>query len=168
MPKYHKASHGSNLTHCPTVYAADGMFPTATDQYLAGSTTTALFLEMIHQASDIKLARSAEDKLPVDSRMTPGIQPKIERQMLIKKSAPQPVLMKTESGGKNNAKKYRQMSDCNNKSATIQTTGSTLLLHCSIARRPRPIPPEHIFANSTYSRADFTCHFRWFTRSFSW
>jgi hypothetical protein len=40
-----------------------------------------------------------------DPRMTPGIQPRIERRMLIKKSALQPVLKKTARGGRKMARK---------------------------------------------------------------
>jgi len=40
----------------------------------------------------------------------PGIHPRMVRQMLIQKSAARPRLKKTETGGKNNARKYRQTS----------------------------------------------------------
>ena len=43
-------------------------------------------------------------------RMTPGIHPKIERRMLMRKSAPQPVLRNTARGGRNMARKYMHIS----------------------------------------------------------
>jgi hypothetical protein len=43
--------------------------------------------------------------------MTPGIHPRIDSKILIKKSAPQPVLKNTANGGRKSARKYRQTSD---------------------------------------------------------
>jgi|SRR4051812_25027971 hypothetical protein len=43
-------------------------------------------------------------------RRTPGIQPKIERQMLIKKSAPNPAFRKTGTGGSKSAIRYMHTS----------------------------------------------------------
>ena len=43
--------------------------------------------------------------------MTPGIQPRMDRQMLIRKSAPQPRLKKTARGGRKIAMMYRKTSD---------------------------------------------------------
>jgi hypothetical protein len=41
-------------------------------------------------------------------RITPGIHPRIERRMLIRKSALQPRFKKTARGGRKMARKYRQ------------------------------------------------------------
>lgn len=43
--------------------------------------------------------------------MTPGIQPRMESRILMRKSAPQPALKNTESGGRKRAKKYKSTSD---------------------------------------------------------
>ena len=49
--------------------------------------------------------------LSINLRRTPGIQPRMSRQMLMSKSAPHPTFRKTETNGRNSARKYRHISD---------------------------------------------------------
>jgi hypothetical protein len=50
------------------------------------------------------------EKAVEDLRITPGIHPRILNRILIRKFESQPVLRKTESGGRKRAKKYRRTS----------------------------------------------------------
>lgn len=47
-----------------------------------------------------------------DLRSKPGSQPRRVRSELIRESTPQPALRVTATGGRNRARRYRQMSDC--------------------------------------------------------
>jgi hypothetical protein len=73
--------------------------------YFAGS-----YLEMAHQASaaDTQISHASSEirtGIVFDLRITPGIHPNMVSRMLMRKSAPHPVLKKTARGGRNIARK---------------------------------------------------------------
>jgi len=55
--------------------------------------------------------------------MTPGIQPRIVRQMLMRKSAPQPLFRKTARGGMKIATRYANTSACEKMLAIASIDG---------------------------------------------